>query len=431
MSSKLLKGIKKLSVEFIILIFIMGFFSSTVSNFFLPEIYASPIGKDQNITKSIPLNGSMEPKKISIILLNEDVVVKEFFVEVGDTVEVGDPIFEIDETYNNSIETKEEKELYLMIENEELDKEKLKLNLEMKEKDIQKIIENIDKQEEGLKEKIELYEIGSIPYMEITKVEEDILSLEDKLEAEKVNYKALEKETEVMIKNADNNIQNIRKDIRKLREDDGFYSKVSSDGIYYSEVKGTIFNISNTRKIIRREENLVEIAIVDDYTSVKFVGYIDERDNEFIELGQSFNVDEISTDRQLEAIISNKSRVTDNGKIKVEAHFHDGKEIGGDPLIGSRLEGKISKQEEALMIIPKTSIIPMKGFIEGESGKVYIIDEKEGLLGTKYFAKEVIVTMSRIGDTRVEVLGIEGYEDRSIITNLSYKIRDGVRLNWE
>lgn len=431
MSDILSRNIKKIVVEFIILIFIMGFFSATVANFFLPDIYGTQILENQTFSKSMPINGTIQSKETNRVLLNDDLVIRKFSVDVGDGVKVGDPIFEVDKSYGNITGSNETKELYLMIENEELNKEKTMISLEMKEKEIHKMEESIEKEKVDLDSKITLYEIGSISQVELNRSKDDIKSLEEKLELEKDNYEVLKKEANINIKNIENNIENIRKDIKELNKDGGFYAKVDSDGIYHAEVDGTILSINNIGQILRRESLITEIAIVEGYDSVKFVGYVDEKDDDFINIGDVFNLKEISKDRKLEARVSNKSRVANNQMIKVEAYFNKVKDIKGIPLIGGRLEGKISKEESGVMVVPKASIIPARGFEEGQSGIVYVIDEKDGLLGKKYFAKQVSVSILKIGDDKVEVTGLEIYSGKSVITNLSYKIRDGVKIKWK
>ncbi len=431
MSASLSKNIKKIAVEFIVLIFVMGFFSTTVANFFLPDIYGTKILEYQKFTKSIPINGTIQPKETNRILFDEDIVIRKFFVNVGDGVKIGDPIFEVDESYGKLTESKETRGLYLNIENEELNKEKLNISLEMKEKDIQKIEELIEKENNDLNSIIALYEVGSISQMELNRAKDSIKDLEYKLQTEKESYEVMKREVDVNIKNIENNIVNIRKEIKELNKENGFYAKVSGDGIYYAEVEGTILSISDIGQILRRESLITEIGIVEGYDSVKFVGYVDEKDEDFINLGDSFSFKEIAKDRKLEAKVSNKSRVANNQMIKVEANIFKAKDVKGVPLIGGRLEGRIAKEEEGAMVVPKVAIIPTRSLEEGQSGIVYVIDEKDGLLGKKYFAKQVTVSIVKIGDDKVEVTGLEPYSGKSVITNLSYKIRDGVKIKWQ
>lgn len=435
MSDILSRNIKKIVVEFVILIFIMGFFSTTVANFFLPDINGTQMLENQAFYKSMPINGTIQSKETNRILLKDDIVIRNFFVDVGYSVKIGDPIFEIDKSYGNITETNETRELYLKIENEEFNKEKTMISLELREKEIHKMEETIEKDKLDLDSKIALYEIGSISQAELNKSKDNIKSLEEKLEVEKDNFEVLKKEANIYIKNLENNIRNIRKDIKELNkdanEDGGFYAKVDSDGIYYAEVDGIILSINNTGQILRRESLLTEIAIVNGYDSIKFVGYVDEKDDEFINVGDVLSLKEISKERKLEASVSYKSRVANNQAIKVEAYFNKVNDMRGIPLIGGRLEGKISKEEKGVMVIPKASIIPNQSFVEGQSGIVYVIEEKDGLLGKKYFARLASVTMLKIGDDKVEVTGLEMHYGKPVITNLSYKIRDGVKIKWK
>lgn len=425
------KRLKNIAVEFIVLIFIMGFFSSTVSNFFLPDIYGTKILENHDFQKSIPINGTIQANEIKRVVFNENIVIREFFVDIGDTVNMGDPVFEIDKSYGTITGSTELREYYLAIENEELNKEKTNINLQLKEKDIHTMEESIKKEREDLDNVKALFEIGSISQSEFNRAKDNLKNLEEQLEMEKENYEIMKKEAHVNIKNIENNIANIRRDIKELNADEGFYSKISSDGIYYAEVDGTILSINDTGQILGKESLITEIAVVEGYDTVKFVAYVDEKDDEFINLGDDFTLEEISKDRKLEAKVTNKSRIADGERIKVEAKFNKVNDITGSPLIGGRLEGRISKEDNGDMVVPKAAIVPFRNLEEGQQGVVYIVEEKEGLLGKKYFAKQVTVSLVRIGDDKVEVTGLEQYSDKSIITNLSYKIRDGVKIKWQ
>ncbi|KAB3532463.1 efflux RND transporter periplasmic adaptor subunit [Alkaliphilus serpentinus] len=429
MNSSILKGLKRLSVEFIVLIFILGFFSKTVSGFFITEVQTVRIVKEQNISKTLKLQGAIEPREILKVLLERDIVVDSYFVNVGDRVKEGDPVFKIDPTYGNFISQDPLTDLKLKIENEEMKKERILWNLHREEISIDEIIDTLEKEELNLKDTEILHQAGAIPYADIKRAKERIKDIKADLEKAKSNYEFSQKEAEISLKNIDYIINNYKIEIAHLNIKNEFYSTIDKDGIYYAAASGVILNVNNPKVILRKDTPIVEIAEAEGYDTVKIVGYVNENDQELLELGTSIRFREDSKNKTLDVKLTNISKISQNRLIKIEGIFDEG--IKGKPLLGSVLDGTILKNVNGSYVIPKAAIIPTEGFQEGKSGVVYIVEAEEGVLGTKYTAKEIIIIMETIGDLSVAVKGLEAYAENLIINNLSYKIKDGVRVNWK
>ncbi|MDF2521403.1 MAG: hypothetical protein K0R84_2031, partial [Clostridia bacterium] len=118
-----------------------------------------------------------------------------------------------------------------------------------------------------------------------------------------------------------------------------------------------------------------------------------------------------------------------NGSFyRVEAEIESSK--AKDFTIGQKLKGIVKQTYviEGHNKVSKSAVVTYEGYEPGSKGNVYLLEAVEGVLGKELRAKEVPVEVLAEGDNEVIVSGLEYYEKPSVILNLSYKIRDGVKV---
>ncbi|WP_427339543.1 efflux RND transporter periplasmic adaptor subunit [Caloranaerobacter sp. DY30410] len=431
MENKVLKTTKNIVVGFFTLIFIMGFFSKSIVNLFLPKVQVVTAVKG-SIEKSVELEGTIEPKEIYKVRLGGNVIVDEYFVKVGQEVKVGDPIFKINNEYGFKGEDEQIQDLKLLLEKEEFRLERLKnSSFIIDEKNIEILEDKILSQKNEISKLEELYKSGAINYSTLERNKESLKELENNLEIKKILLEEKKKENLLEIKEVENNIKQIKNKISEIEKRKKFYAKVADDGIYYSDVDGVILRLNQVNRILGKDTTIVEIGKVKGYNSVKLIAYVPDKYYYFVKNAVKIEIETENKNFIPEtARIVNVSEVAENKLIEIEAIFED--EVKGVPVLGQKLRGKISKKYKKENTIPKVAVIPYDGYGVGKEGYVYAVEEKKGILGTEYIAKKIDVVMLVVGDSQVCVRGLETLEKPMVITNLSYKIKDGVKVHlWE
>lgn len=431
MENRVIKATKNIVVSFFALVFIMGFFSKSIVNLFLPKVQAVTAMKG-SFERSVELEGTIEPREIYKVRLGSSVIIDEYFVKIGQEVKVGDPIFKINNEYGFKGEDEQIEDLKLLLEKEELRLERLKSNsFIVDEKNIKILEDKIQSQKNEILKLEKLYESGAINYSMLEQSKESLKELENNLEIKKIQLEEKKKENLLEIKEVENNIKQLKNKISEIEKKKKFYAKVGDDGIYYSDVDGVILSLNQANRILGKDTTIVEIGKVNGYNSVKLVAYVPDKYYYFVKNATRIKIETENKKFVPEsAKIVNVSEVAENKLIEIEAVFED--EAQGVPVLGQKLRGKISKKYKKENTIPKAAVVPYDEYGVGEEGYVYVIEEKKGILGTEYIARKVDVTMLVVGDNQVCVRGLETFEKPRVITNLSYKIKDGVKVHlWE
>lgn len=426
MEIKLVKSIKKVIIAFFVIVFILGFFSKSIINSFLPKVSVqAPTGKF--IKKTLEISGVIEPQRTYKVRLDRDVIIDEFFVQKGDEVKVGDPIFKVNSSYIESGLDDELSRLQTALEEENVKLNKLNGAFFIKEEsDIQELKDTIEKQNTNIIKSRQLFEQGAISEAELNQQVEEIDKLKRELVTNQILLEQKKDEASLEIKEILSNIERLKSDIDKCSKKKGFYSIVDAYGIYHSDVNGIAYNLGDTEYVLGQNTVLADIAIIEDYKSLKFVAFLPEEEQDFVSGGGYIDVVYDVSDKPLTIRITNISKIVENNHIRIEGVFQESRRRM--PTIGERISGTKEKEFRAQMSIPKAAVVPIEGLKSGCDAYVYVVDKKEGILGTEYIAVKVRTLITAVGDSKVSVENLGGIEDPMVITNLSYKIRDGVRV---
>jgi len=188
MESKVLMIIKKMFFEFIIIIFLIGFFSTSFANYTVPKVN-SAWAYSGNIEKSFSIEGQVEYKEIHKVRLGYNVIIEENFVDVGKKVRQGDPIFRINGNYGNDDINKQLNMLEIELEKENNKIQRLTGSnylIDEKKLDLQR--SNLQKEEKNLAKFKKLYEEGAIPLDELEEYEYKVEALKTNLYIEELKY---------------------------------------------------------------------------------------------------------------------------------------------------------------------------------------------------------------------------------------------------
>ncbi len=430
MGSKIFKITKNTLVGFFIIVFILGFFSKSIVNFFLPKVQiTSPI--KTTFSRTLNIEGMIVPKETIKVRLAGDVIVDGYLVNVGDEVKKGDPLFKINKIYGMKLYDRNVYEIKLNIKKEELKLNKLRNNTyEIDEKNISLLEENIKNMKEEIQKLEKLYDIGAITVSELEDKKHSLNKAQVSLEIERLLLKEKIENNSLDIKDALYNIEKLNKEISDIEKINSFYSNISDDGIYYSEENGVVLTTNKTDILLNKDTILIELGVVKNYDSVKYIFEIPQKYYVFVNNASMINIEANREDIPTKVMINKISKVVDNNTIRVEGDFKN--HIEGSPVIYKEIRGTLEKKFTSDNTVPKIAVIPYDKFKAGEEGYVYIVLEEKGILGIEYIVKKIDITITGVGDRLVGIEGIDMYDNLKIITNPSYKIQDGVKvLVWE
>ncbi|MTI71936.1 MAG: hypothetical protein FH751_16945 [Firmicutes bacterium] len=427
MADKTIKLIKNIVIGFFILIFVMGFFSKTIISLFLPKVNVAGAAS-LPVEKTLRLDGKVKPREEYQVRIGGNVIIDKFFVEEGDSVFKGDPIFKIDTSYGVKGSDEDVEELKFQLERAKIRLENLTneeysvelKNLKILKGDIKKAKENIEK----LKR---LYEADAISKSNLTDAKDVLRKLETSLEIKKLQIEENKKSKAIDIKEVNFQIEELKDKIKLAENNNYFYSNIDEDGVYYSEVSGVISSLSIENKLLTRDTILTKIAKIDGPTTFKYVAEFPVEKYEFVKSKAVIQIQKEYYDPKTDLYITEIDPIVRNGKMTLEASFPEDYER--KLFIGDEIEGKIKERKKIkeYLTVSKSVLNPLGGFKEGNEATVFVVEERDGILGTELIARKKTVEMVVVGDHNVITRGLGGPKLR-IITNPSYKIKDGSKV---
>ncbi|WP_066499104.1 hypothetical protein [Abyssisolibacter fermentans] len=432
MESKIFNITKKTVIVFFALVFILGVFSKSVTDLFLPKV-CTAIPLKSTFPKTLNIEGKVVPKEIVKVRLAGNVIVEEYYVKAGDEVKKGDPLFKINKNYGVKSANKNIDELKLDIE-----KEKSKLNklqdtsYEIDEKNISLLETNIKNMKEKIKKLEELYNAGAVTASKLEDNKQSLKEAEANFEIEKLLLDEKREEKSIDIKDTLNNIEKLKKEINDIENINSFYSQVADDGIYYSEADGIVLTINKTDIMLYKDVILIEVGVVKGYDSVKFVAQVPEEYYYFVNRVSTLNVETEKKNVYNRVKITNVNKIANENIVEVEGDFSES--VDGYPVINKKIKGIVEKNYTRLWTVPKVAVVPFDKYELGAPGYVYVVLAEEGVLGTEYVVSRVQVTMAEIGDNSISLdeNDLSRFTNPKVITNISYKIRSGMKVKmWK
>jgi hypothetical protein len=427
MKSNLVMRSKNIVIGFFILVFVMGFFSKSIVNLFLPKVIVASV-MDAPVERTIVVEGIIEAKNSHKVRLGGAVIVEEYFVKEGDTVEVGKPLFRINKAYGIKGSSQVLVDLKQQVEANSRRLNNLKqTNYEIDEKSIAALVNKLNKSKEEFVKQQELFAAGVISRQEMESFESDIEEQRFLIEISELQLLEKKRNHEVNILELENEIKRESIQILELQKQQELYDSVDTEGIYFSSVMGIVISLGGLQSIIPGDTEIVEIADFSHEAALIYTANIMEDDYDFVKSAKEIQVGEdIKDSKYLK--ISSIYKLKDQDLYRLEAVI-DPKE-SEKAVLGQKHKGVIKQRFvlEGHNKVPKAAVVSFEGYKEGSKGIVYLLEEIEGILGREYRAKELEVKILAAGDEEVIVSGIENLEDPEVIINLSYKIRNGTKV---
>jgi multidrug efflux pump subunit AcrA (membrane-fusion protein) len=282
MKSNIAVTTKNIVIGFFVVVFIMGFFSKSIVNLFLPKVIVES-AIDGFVERTLNIEGVIEAEKSFKVRLGGAVIVDECFVKVGDIVESGKPLFRIDKSYGIKDSGSGLEGLRLQLEAKRIRLGNLKQETyEIDEKNIAAMEHRLVKSKEELMKQQELFTAGVISKQEMESFEADIEEQMFAIEVSGLQLKEKKRNDEANIEELENEIERDGHQILELQKQNEFYGNVDNEGIYYSAANGIVTYLSELQRIIPGDTVLTEIADVSSDDALIYTANINEEDYDFV-----------------------------------------------------------------------------------------------------------------------------------------------------
>ncbi|MEA4960173.1 efflux RND transporter periplasmic adaptor subunit [Lutispora sp.] len=427
MKNKAVKLAKKIIIGFFALVFIMGFFSKSIINLFLPKVrVAAAVAAP--VERNLDIEGTVEARDSVKIRLGGNIIVEEYYVKPGDVILAGYPLFKINTRFGIKNSDPDTDSLKSELKREELGLQSLKQkSFKLEELDISAMEAGLQESEDDFAKREKLYEAGAIAAVELDGIKNRIR--EQRLDLEKAGLELEEKrkDNENDIINSRIRIEELERNIAAIEKKGAFYSKADKDGICYSDVNGIMLFTNLSDAILPQDTIIAEIAQLDNEKGLIFTAQANERDYDIVKTAGIIQLTSDYSNSAYKVRITDISQIVNQEMLSIRGVFEEGTDQG--LKIGQKMKGKIkSMYSDKGLTIPKSAIIPDERFIEGQTGTVYILEERDGILGKENLSKAVKVKILAVGDSKAIVSGLGGFDYPRVITNLSYKISDGAKV---
>jgi hypothetical protein len=234
----------------------------------------------------------------------------------------------------------------------------------------------------------------------------------------RVSYNDKVSSSDIEVEEVQNKIQDIEKQLAHLEIEKSMFSHVDEEGIYYSEYRGVVKNISPTGVILSKKTKLLDIAVTGNVENYKFVGYVDADSNHLVSEDDEIDLYDGVIDDPLKGRVLKVYDVVENGKVQVDAEFLEDRAAKisyGKEFYSEKVIEPISQ-----IVIPKNCVIGNSDIKVDDVVELFIVDGD--------IAKKIEVTVENVGDSTIGITTEEDVELNEIITDPSYKIKDGGKV---
>ena len=427
MKSKVLELIKKIAFEFIIVIFILGFFSVSMQNYLLPKVEVT-FPKPGYIVRTVPIHGQIIPKDEKKLKLANDAVIDEVYVFYGQRISEGTPLFKIRGEYENLTSDLNDMRKELSIMEKNLDVYKISDDEVLE----QKIIEKQEKlvfEANILDGYMDMYNEGAISKNKLMEKELEVNSLKTPSTPLKSSRNETNLNQQIKIEELQLDIAQLKREIENLEGLDAYYLRVDEDNICYSEISGVVTGVFESS---RKNDTVFQIATMKDFSTVKYIAYVDEEYKDDVKPGRAIKLYRDNINLSIVCIIRYVCEAAEDGKLKVVAEFPSG--VKGIPTLNAGYDGRVERRKKVKSMIPNNALMPHDKLLPNRKASSFVVEEQKGVLTTLYKVKEITLTIEDVGDDYIEVSGAElssRNEYKGYVTNISNKIYDGVRVYSE
>ena len=423
--SKLLHWARKIGLELIVIIFVIGFFSQSLVNYTLPRVTSVPVISGQ-LTKSYRINGGVEYRDLLQVRLGSPVVIDEYYLDPGRRVSAGDPVFRINPGYRVKGFEQQLTEKMSELEKERLALEKLAIDAGGNEKQISLLEVELKQAEEKLASTKTLFESGAVSEIELKDQEVETERRRILWEMERLRMQETLLSRQIEAKEKTLAITALQADLAQLNRQQHFYSRIDEEGVYYAEKSGMITFAAPSGRVLGQDDTVVTIANVnEEMEGLIYRGILSESDGKQFDFGDLLDINLEGVAEAVRIKITNLFYDADADVYRMEGQIM--RDIPRQVTIRKQYRGEMVRREQAAMVVPRSAIRGVE-IRPGEKGSVYLLETEGGILGDHHKVREAEVTIMNVGDQYISIMGLEGVERPRVITPVTHRVRDGVKV---
>jgi len=411
---------KRRIIDIILILVVIGLALSTYVNGKVIDVntYQARKGK---VTSIIRIDGEVDTKAEKTIAYGKECIITEFLVDEGESVRVGDPVFRIDMNYDALTYDSERENLVIALE---VEKNKLIANngngLLVEKKKLDLLYTEVEQLSKQFSSEKTLFDSGVITKNQLNATEALLDQKQVTYDEAKQNYEQSVSGEGVETGKLELAINDYEKKIAYLDSQESMYASVDSEGIYYSEYRGVVQNLASVGTVINKKTELLNLAIIGDASTYKFVGYIEAKYASSLNESDEIDFYDGVIREPLAGKITKIFDAVENGKIKVEGEFLEDRAAKisyGKEFYSEKVLDPISEQA-----IPKNCIIGSNELKVGEIYEIYLLTEESKV-------QKVAIEIEYIGDTMIGVIAVDPtIKLNKIVIDPSYKVKDGEKV---
>lgn len=423
--SRLLTWIRRLAVELVVLIFVVGFFSQSFVNYSLPRVTSVPVFAGQ-LEKTYPIQGAVEYRDAVQVRLAAPVIIDTFFLDPGRRVTEGTPVFRINPAYGLGEGSDPVQELAEALEREKLELGKSQAAANAAESELTLWQLDLENAQRELLDGIKLHDAGAISTREYEALADRVERLKLQVEMEELKREERRLTRELQVREISLRIASLEQQLTQAKGRQDFYARVNEEGIYEAEVTGLITAIAPLHQVLRPEDSLVEIALVnEEMEGLIYRGTLPEAHGKQFASGDLLDVNLEGVTEAIRIKITNLFYDAGSDVYRVEAQLM--RDIPRQLTVRKHYRGEIVRKEQADLVVPRSAVNAVE-LRAGETGRVYLLETQEGILGQHHTARSQEITILSVGDQYISITGLEGFERPRVITPITHRVGDGVKV---
>jgi HlyD family secretion protein len=423
--SRILTWIRRLAVELVVLIFVVGFFSQSFVNYSLPRVTSVPVFAGQ-LEKTYPIQGAVEYRDAVQVRLAAPVIIDTFFLDPGRRVTEGTPVFRINPAYGLGEVSDPVQELAEALEREKLELGKSQAAANAAESELALWQLDLENAQRELLDGIKLHDAGAISTREYEALADRVERLKLQVEMEELKREERRLTRELQVREISLRIASLEQQLTQAKGRQDFYARVNEEGIYEAEVTGLITAIAPLHQVLRPEDSLVEIALVnEEMEGLIYRGTLAEAHGKQFASGDLLDVNLEGVTEAIRIKITNLFYDAGSDVYRVEAQLM--RDIPRQLTVRKHYRGEIVRKEQADLVVPRSAVNAVE-LRAGETGRVYLLETQEGILGQHHTARSQEITILSVGDQYISITGLEGFERPRVITPITHRVGDGVKV---
>ena len=400
----------KATVIFLVIMFVLTFFSRTINNFTLPKVtYETPA--NGALIKEVTGTGSVEANITQELYVSSSMKVTGVAVEVGDGVKQGQTLMTLDTSdIESQLEDEQDKYAQKKLQLEELMEAGSPESLMSLDKAVQVARQNVDKAQKNYDSSKVLFEAGAITSISLADAEAD-------LENAKLDYEIAKNNKDKAVNANKRDIESTKLDISMAERKIAELTKEMNMSIVTAPCDGVVTELYYSEGMTANASQPL-YRIADTTEGFQFVATVNTSAAAYLESG-------------------------------------DGAEITINSLNDKMIQGKVKQiRDNQQQIGVKKDVvidIPTNGLVGGESGTadfkknigsyktlvsnsavgrdiigyfVYVLKERKGPLGNEFYVQKVTVSIGDSDNTKTVVLsGINAMD--KVISDSDKPLADG------